>query len=129
VLVAQPVRTLDGVVEVEAPVVLAHVAERGGDAALRRHGVRAGREDLGDAGGTQALVGEAEGRAEAGAAGSHHDHVVLVFGDLVGVGHVGRLRQASSAMRAIAYSDASAPRTQRRRLSTSRLISTARLWT
>ena len=29
VLVAEPVRPLDGVVEMEAPVVLAHVAERG----------------------------------------------------------------------------------------------------
>ena len=39
VLVAEPVRPLDGVVHVPAPVVLAHVAERGGDAALRRDGV------------------------------------------------------------------------------------------
>jgi hypothetical protein len=56
VLVAEPVGALDGVVEVEAPVVLAHVAERGGNAALRRHGVRAGRENLGDAGGLEALL-------------------------------------------------------------------------
>jgi hypothetical protein len=55
VLIAQPVRALDGVVHVPAPVVLAHVAERGGNAALRGNGVRAGRENLGDAGGLQAL--------------------------------------------------------------------------
>ena len=36
VLVAEPVGTLDGVVHVPAPVVLAHIAKRGGDAALRR---------------------------------------------------------------------------------------------
>ncbi len=36
VLVAEPVRALDGVVHVQAPVVLAHVAERGADAALAR---------------------------------------------------------------------------------------------
>src|SRR3546814_14481627 len=49
-----------------APVVLAHVAERGGDAALRRHGMAAGREHLGDAGGLEAGLGEAKGRAQAG---------------------------------------------------------------
>ena len=53
VLVAEPVGALDGVVHVPAPVVLAHIAERGGDAALRRHGVRARREYFGDAGGAQ----------------------------------------------------------------------------
>ena len=44
VLVAEPVGALDGVVHVPAPVVRAHVAERGRNAALRRDGVRAGRE-------------------------------------------------------------------------------------
>ena len=84
VLVAQPVAALDGVVEMEAPVVLAHVAERGGDAALGRHGMAAGREDLADAGGPQALLGQPEGGAQAGAAGADHDHVEAVFLDLVG---------------------------------------------
>src|SRR6267154_569896 len=37
VLVAEPVRSLDGVVHVPAPVVLAHIAERGRNSALRRH--------------------------------------------------------------------------------------------
>ena len=68
VLVAEPVRALDRVVHVPAPVVRAHVAERGGDAALRRHGVRAGRKDLGDAGGPQARLGAADRRAQARAA-------------------------------------------------------------
>src|SRR5262245_64856048 len=53
VLVAEPVSALDGVVHVPAPVVLAHIAERGGDAALRRDGVGARREHLGDAGGLE----------------------------------------------------------------------------
>ncbi len=39
ILVAQPVRPLDGVVHVPAPVVLAHIAERGRNAALGGHGV------------------------------------------------------------------------------------------
>ena len=84
VLVAQPVRPLDGVVHVPAPVVLAHVAERGADAALGRHGVAAGREDLGDAGGLQARLAHAEGGAQAGAAGADHDDVVGVVDDAVG---------------------------------------------
>gem|GEM_PF-2040969 len=83
ILVAEPVGALDGVVEVEAPVVLAHVAERGRDAALRCHGVRAGREHLGDASGLEALFGETEGGAQACAAGADHDHVVLMLLDLV----------------------------------------------
>ena len=62
VLVAEPVRPLHGVVHVPAPVVLAHVAERGGDAALRRDGMRAGRKDLCDAGGLQPRLARAERR-------------------------------------------------------------------
>src|SRR5690606_5226915 len=64
-----------------------HVAERGRNAALRGNGVRTGREHLGDAGRAQALLGQPEGGAQAGAAGADDEHVVLVFGDLVGVGH------------------------------------------
>jgi hypothetical protein len=44
ILVAQPVRPLDGVVHVPAPVVLAHIAKRRGNAALRCNRVRAGGE-------------------------------------------------------------------------------------
>ena len=65
VLVAEPVRALDGVVHVPAPVVLAHIAERRGDAALRRHRMRAGREHLGDAGGAQAGFAAADHGAQA----------------------------------------------------------------
>ena len=83
VLVAQPIRPLDGVVHVPAPVILAHIAEAGRDAALGRHSVRAGREDLGDAGGLQARLGAAEGGAEAGAAGADDDDVELVIGKFV----------------------------------------------
>src|SRR5207237_10708040 len=68
VLIAEPVRSLDGVVHVPAPIVVAHVAERGGDAALRRYGVAAGREHLADAGGLQRLDRRAECRAETCAA-------------------------------------------------------------
>ena len=85
VLVAEPVGALDGVVHVPAPVVLAHVAERGRDAALRRDRVRAGRKHLGDAGGAQAGFGAADDRAQARAAGADHHHVVGVILDRIGV--------------------------------------------
>src|SRR5437016_13502180 len=49
VLVAEPVGALDRVVHVLAPIVLAHITERGANAALRRDGVAAGRNDLADA--------------------------------------------------------------------------------
>ncbi len=83
VLVAEPVGALHRVVHVPAPVVLAHVAERGGDAALRRDRVRAGGEDLGDAGGLQARLRAAERRAKAGAAGADdHDVIGMVVPDI-----------------------------------------------
>ena len=84
VLVAEPVRPLDGVVHVPAPVVLAHVAERGADAALRGHRVAARRKQLGDAGGRQPALGQTERGAQAGAAGADDDDVVAVVDELVG---------------------------------------------
>ena len=65
VLIAEPVGALDGVVHVPAPVVLAHVAERGADASLGRDGVAAGGEELGHAGGGEPLGGDAERRPQA----------------------------------------------------------------
>ena len=87
VLVAEPVGALDGVVEVVVPVVLAHVAERGADAALRGHGVRAGREHLGEHGHVEAGARQLQRGAHAGAAGADDDDVELALGD-VWVGHV-----------------------------------------
>ena len=101
VLVAQPVRALDRVVHVPAPVVLAHIAERGADAALGRDGMAAGREDLGDAGGAQALLGHAEGGAQARAAGADDDHVIAVVDDLVSLacGHPASARESDDGER------------------------------
>src|SRR5215472_2369230 len=84
VLIAKPVRTLDGVVHVPAPVVLAHIAERGGNAALRRDGVGAGRKYLGDAGGPQARLAATDDRAQARAAGADHHDIVSVVLDRIG---------------------------------------------
>lgn len=60
------------------PVVRLHVAEGGVDAPLGGHGVGSGGEELGDDGRLEALLHEAEGGAEAGAARAHHHGVVLV---------------------------------------------------
>ena len=87
VLVAQPVRALDRVVEVVAPVVVHHVAERGVDAALRRHGVRAGGEDLGQARHRHVLGGHAEGGTQAGAAGTDDHHIEAMVGEGVVAAH------------------------------------------
>jgi hypothetical protein len=86
VLVAEPVRTLDGIEHVPLPVIRRVVAERGGDAPLCRHGVRARREHLGDAGGLQAGLGAAHRGAQTRAAGADHHCVIGVIDDLVG-GH------------------------------------------
>ncbi len=88
VLVAQPVRPLDGVVHVPGPVVGTHIAQRGGDAALRGDGVAARREHLGDAGGLQTRLGNTHGGAQARAARTHDDGVIGMVDDLVsGSGH------------------------------------------
>ena len=60
ILVAEPVRALDGVVHVPAPVVRAHVAQRCRDAALRCDRVRARGEELADAGRLEPCLGAAE---------------------------------------------------------------------
>jgi len=79
VLIPQPITAFYRVVHVPAPVILAHVAERGVDAALGRDGVGAGGEELGDAGCFEAGFGETDGCAEAGAAGAYDDGVVVVI--------------------------------------------------
>ena len=85
VLVTQPVRPLDGVVHVPAPVVGAHVAQRGGDAALCRDRVRARREHLGDAGRVQPRLRTAHGGAQSGPAGTDHHHIELVLCNFVSI--------------------------------------------
>ncbi len=83
VLVAEPVRTFHGVVHVPAPVVVAHVAERGADAALRGDRMTSRGEQLRDARGRQARFGQAERGSQPCAAGADDEHVVGVIDDLV----------------------------------------------
>src|SRR5215468_9217927 len=84
ILIAEPVRPLHGVVHVPAPVVLAHVAERRRNAALRRDRVRAGREYLADAGGPQTRLAASHDGAQARTAGADHDDVVGMILDRIG---------------------------------------------
>ena len=83
ILIAEPVRALDGVVHVPAPVIRAHIAERCGDAALRRDRMRAGREHLGDAGGAQTRLRAADHRTQPGPSGPDDHHVKGVILDRV----------------------------------------------
>ena len=87
VLVAQPVRPLDGVVHMPLPTVFAHIAERSGNATLRRHGMAAGREDLGNAGGLEPPLGEAERCAQSRTAGADDDDVIGMIDNRVCLTH------------------------------------------
>jgi len=90
VLIAQPVRALDGVVHVPLPVVTFHIAQSGVDAALGGYRVRPRREQFGNHRGLEALGHQAVGRPKTGTAGSYHHRVIRVihqrvlFGDRVG---------------------------------------------
>ena len=112
VLVAEPVGALDGVVHVPAPVVRAHVAERRGDAALRRNRVRARREHLGDAGRLEAGLGAAERGAQARAAGADDNDVVAVIVDRVGLAVDGGRRRLLRAVALVCPPFASGPEAQ-----------------
>ena len=81
VLVAQPVRPLDGVVEVVVPVVVVHIAQRRADAALCGNRMRAGREDFGQHSHVQAGAGQLQRGAHAGAASANHDDVKFAPGN------------------------------------------------
>src|SRR5258708_32990019 len=88
ILVAEPIRALDRVVHVEAPIVaVAHIAERGRHAALRGDCMAARRKYFCDASGPQSRYGHAERSAHPGAAGADNHHVVAMLDDLVGFGH------------------------------------------
>src|SRR5699024_9125883 len=74
---------LDGVISVPAPVIFAHVAQRSRNAALRRHGMAAGRKQLGYAGSGQTGIGQTPGRTQTGAAGPYHHDVMLMIDNII----------------------------------------------
>lgn len=83
VLITEPVTTLNGVIEMPAPVIIVHVAESSVDTALSGNSVRSSREELGDAGGLEAGFGQTEGSSETGATSTDDDGVVLVVDNSV----------------------------------------------
>src|SRR4029077_19955921 len=87
VLFAEPVGSLDRVVHVPTPVVLAHIAECGADPALRGNGMAAGRKQLADGGGLEPRRSGAQGRPQSGAAAADHDDVIGVVVDRISLAH------------------------------------------
>jgi hypothetical protein len=67
----------------EAPIILAHIAQSGRNSALRRNCVRAGRENFGDAGSFKAVRSHAESCAQSSAASANHDNVISVIDNFV----------------------------------------------
>ena len=84
VLVAEPVRPLDGVIHMPAPIVRTHIAERGRDAALRCNSVRACREHFRDARRPQTCLRAADCGAQTGATRTDDDDVEGMVGDGIG---------------------------------------------
>jgi len=91
ILVAEPVGPLDRVVHVPAPVILAHIAKRGADAALRGDRVAAGRKHLADASGLEPRCNHAECGTQPSTSGANHDDVIVLMLDWVSRGHEARL--------------------------------------
>ena len=75
VLVAEPVGAFYGVVHVPIPAVFLHIAQRGGNAALRGHGVGAGGKYFGEHGGVEAGFGKLQRRTQAGTAAANDNGI------------------------------------------------------
>ncbi|QTK80385.1 hypothetical protein AT6N2_C2837 [Agrobacterium tumefaciens] len=88
--ITEPVGALHGVVKVPLPTVGRHIGERCGNTALCRDRMGACRENLGDAGGLETLLGHAERGAQTGTTGAHDDHVIGVIDIGIGLAILGR---------------------------------------
>lgn len=64
ILITEPIRSLDRVVRVPAPVIRVRVTEGSVNASLGSDGVGASGEELGDASSLETLLGQAEGSAK-----------------------------------------------------------------
>ena len=125
VLIAQPVGTLDRVVHVPAPLVRGHIRERRGDTALGGHRMAAGREDLGDASGLEALGSHSEGGAQSRAASADDNDVVLVLLNFIRF----HFYRYPKAMRTTARTLASAPSTHKNSTASCNATSSQRVCT
>ena len=102
VLVTQPVRALDGVVHVPAPVILRHVTEGGIDTALRSHSMRTSGEKLGDTSGVKTTLSETESGTQTCTTGTHNNRIVFVLDHRVAlreIRHTGRTRHGLGTQR------------------------------
>ncbi len=79
ILIHQVVAALDGVIHVPLRVVLFHIAERRGDAALRGAGVGARRVKLGDDGDVGGLAGVQRGHQSRAAGADDHGVERVIF--------------------------------------------------
>ena len=81
ILVAEVVRALHRVIHVPVPVVFLDIAERGGNAALRRDGMGTGRKHLGQHRDLQTGMRQLQSRAHPGTARADHHHIESSFCD------------------------------------------------
>ena len=79
VLVTKPIRTLDCVIHVPAPVILCHVTQRSIDTALGSDCVRARGEQLCNTRRVQTALCKTEGSAQSGTASTDDNGIVLVL--------------------------------------------------
>jgi len=81
ILVTEVIRALDRVVHVPVPVVLAHVAEAGGDAALRGDGMGTGGKHLGHHRHLEVGMGKLQRGAQTGPAATDDHRIERSPGD------------------------------------------------
>jgi hypothetical protein len=62
------------------PIIIAHIAKRGRNTALRRNRMRAGWKDFGNTRRFQTALGAAQSRPQAGPTGADNDNVKLMIG-------------------------------------------------
>jgi len=78
ILITEPVRTLDSIVHVPSPVILAHVSESSIDTTLGSDSVGTGREELGDTSSVETSLSKTEGGTETGTTGTDDESIVGV---------------------------------------------------
>lgn len=105
ILVAQPVRALDGIVHVPSPVILVHVAESSVDATLGGDSVTSSGKQLRDTGSVEASLGETKGGTETSTTGTDDEGIVLVVLNIDD-----ELIRLSLLLRAVVSRDCSGPR-------------------
>ena len=80
ILIAQPVRPFYGVIHMPIPAVFLHIAQRGGNAALRSYGVRTGGKHFRQNSGIQTGFGQLQCGAQTGTAAADNHGIKLANG-------------------------------------------------